>query len=51
MGAWASVFFFSFHMHWWHMEVPRAGVELEQQLPAYSNARSEMHLQPIPPDP
>ena len=33
------LFVFSFLWpHLWHMEVPRLGVELEQQLPAYSTA-------------
>ena len=30
----------------WHMEVPRQGVELELQLPAYTG--SELHLQSTP---
>ena len=37
-----SFLFFSlfcpFRVHWWHMEVPRPGVELELQLPAYTTA-------------
>ena len=36
----------------WHMEVPRLGVELELQLPAYSTAtttaESKPHLLPTP---
>ena len=35
----------------WHMEVPRLGIKLELQLPAYTTAtatRSEPHLPPIP---
>ena len=41
-------FFFSFvflGLHLWHMEVPRLGVKLELQLPAYATATgSELHL-------
>ena len=42
----ASVFFCGFlGLHLWHMEVPRLGVQLELQLPAYAhgNARSLTH--------
>ena len=31
-------FFVFLGLHSWHMEVPRPGVELELQLPAYSTA-------------
>ena len=31
-------FFFFLRSHWWHMEVPRLGVKLELQLPAYTTA-------------
>ena len=35
-------FFFCFlGLHLWHMEVPRLGVELELQLPAYSTATAK----------
>ena len=34
--------------HLRHMEVPRLGVESELQLLAYTTARSEPSLQPIP---
>ena len=54
-----SKFFFSFFLfpyatgsHLWHMEVPGPEVELELQIPAYTNSqdnnRSESHLWPIP---
>ena len=45
-----SIFFFFsvLGLHLWHMKVPRLGVELELQLPAYnrspSNTRSKPHL-------
>ena len=44
LGVWfwfrLVAFFFSFLLgpHWWHMEVPRLGVESELQLPAYATA-------------
>ena len=31
-----KVFSFFLRLHPWHMEVPRTGVELELQLPAYT---------------
>ena len=33
-------FFVLLGLHSWHMEVPRLGVELELQLPAYTTARA-----------
>ena len=41
------VFFVFLGLHPWHMEVPRLGVELELQLPAYTTATA----MPDPPDP
>ena len=35
-----AVFFFFLGLHPWHMEVPRPGVKLELQLPAYTTARA-----------
>ena len=32
------LFFFFLGPHLWHMEVPRLGVKLELQLPAYTTA-------------
>ena len=34
--------------HLWHMEVPRLGVELELQLPAYTTATATPDLRPTP---
>ena len=33
-----GLFFFLLGPHLWHMEIPRLGVELELQLPAYTTA-------------
>ena len=48
-------YFFFFHflgLHPWHMEVPRLGIELELQLPAYTTAIAmqdpELRLRPTP---
>ena len=45
-------FFVFLGLHPWHMEVPRLGVEMELQLPAYtnshSNSGSELRLRPTP---
>ena len=35
-----SFFFFFLGLHPWHVEVPRLGVELELELPAYTTALS-----------
>ena len=35
-------------MHLRHMQVPWLGVEMQLQLPAYTTATSEPHLQPTP---
>ena len=38
------IFFFRFlELYLWHMEVPRLGVELELQLPAYITATAMQH--------
>ena len=37
-------FFFFLGLHLRDMEVPRLGVELQLQLPAYSNTGSKPHL-------
>ena len=47
--GWVWIFFFLFFLgpHLQHIEVPRLGVELEQQMPAFlshSNTRFEPHL-------
>ena len=47
--AWENFFFllFLFRLHPWHMEVPRLGVRLELQLPAYATAtatRDSSHI-------
>ena len=47
------LFFVFLGPHLWHMEVPRPGVELELQLPAYTTATAmpdltKLHLQPTP---
>ena len=34
-------------LHPWHMEVPRLGVDLELQLPAYTTARATQNLSQI----
>ena len=40
-----AIFFFSFLVpHLWHMEVPRPGVKLELQLPAYPTAIAMQYL-------
>ena len=40
-------FFFFLGLHLWHMEVPRLGVELELQLPAYTTATGTWDLSHI----
>ena len=37
-GGLIAIFFFFLGSYAWHMEVPRLGVELELQLPAYATA-------------
>ena len=38
------LFFYVSGPHPWHMEVPRLGVQLELELPAYSNRKSEKYF-------
>ena len=45
MGSLGFLFFFILHP--WHMEVPRLGVELELQLPAYTTATATADLSHI----
>ena len=48
-----NVFFFSFFyflflgLHSWHMEVPRRGVKLELQLPAYTTTTATQDLSQV----
>ena len=52
LSSFSFLLFFFFSLRLQHMEVPRLGVKVELQIPAYttahSNARSEPHLQPTP---
>ena len=41
------LFFSPLEPHLWHMEVPRLGVELELQLPAYTTATAMRDASPI----
>ena len=48
----ASIFFVFLGLHLQHVDVPRLGVKLKLQLPAYATATatpdgSELHLRPI----
>jgi len=37
-----GAFIFFLGLHLWHMEVPRLGVKLELQLPAYTTATATL---------
>ena len=47
MSLLKAFFFFFLGLHFWHMEVPRLGVELELQLLAYATARAKEDLSHI----
>ena len=40
-------FFFFLWLHLWHLEVPRLGIKLELQLPAYTTATAMRDLSGI----